>query len=395
MVWLTDKNHQRLSHIAQLSLPIDEPALLEQLRTSLEQSLVRTSDVMVTSSEPVDYIVCVPTPTSDLRNLEDTVLAIARVAKDEDSVLIRSTVPIGTVRRLRHEVLRTLGKTLLIAATPDRSVEGRTYLDQFDVPHLVGGMDAASTARAQDLLGVLGKVIAFETPEYAEAAKIFCNCWRTATFAVANAMTLVADDHNLDIHTLLAGTREDYPRFNIPRPGIIGGPCLPKDLGLLVESESASSMHLFDGVRASEEELQRRMTSVAASHLRKWEGAKPKIGILGLSFKGLPAVSDVRGSPSISLARKLASIRPDSEIFGWNPATVETHIDGVSVRSRSEDVIADCALLILGHEHPDVIGQDLSGLPDGSLVLDLTGLAGIHHQRDGRTRYWGLGRRND
>lgn len=393
-MWLTDRSKDRLRSIERRTLPAEEPALLEQLRAGMEQSLITATDALITSEEPIVYIVCVPTPASDLRNLDETVLAIAKHAKQDDTVLIRSTVPIGTARRLRQNVHHQLNKTLLIAAAPDRSVEGRTYLDQFEVPHLVGGMDPVSTASARDLLGVLGKVIEFEAPEYAEAAKIFCNCWRTATFAMANAMTLVADDHNLDVHTLLSRTQEDYPRFGVPRPGIVGGPCLPKDLDLLVRSERAASMPLFEGVRASEEEVQRRITAVAAEHLRKWEGARPKIGILGLSFKGLPAVSDVRGSPSISLAQQLVAVRPDAEITGWNPGQAESHIEGVSIRQRSDDVIADCALLILGHEHPDVIGQDLSGLPDGSLVLDLTGLAGVHRVRNSRTRYWGLGRKN-
>jgi len=290
--------------------------------------------------------------------------------------------------------LEATGKYFLVVSAPDRSVEGKTYSDQFTVPNLIGGIDEESRRRAKKLFIKLGKVVDLGQPENAEAAKLFCNSWRAATFALSNAMALIAEDHNLDFHEIIEGTSKDYPRFKIPRPGLVGGPCLPKDIKMLIESEADASTRAFLGVFESEMELEHRILQVAKKHLKEIELDKPRVGVLGLAFKGFPTVSDARDSPSLNLAKSLMDVFPSIEINGWDPLKVDCGFDGLKIHDEPDKFISECDLIILGHEHPEVINYDLFNIKKGCQLIDLTGKYDSTLNKESSLKIWSLGRKN-
>ena len=95
----------------------------------------------LTRQEPGQvYIVCVPTPVSaagalDCTALDAAMAAIAGAAQPFDTVLIRSTVPPGTTRRLAAQ-MKARGLDLRFAATPDRSIEGQSFAGQMSIRSL-------------------------------------------------------------------------------------------------------------------------------------------------------------------------------------------------------------------------------------------------------------------
>ena len=395
-VFLHDVNMHRLHDIASLRISTREPGLLDAVRTGIEGGTIRIAREIATRSKPTNFIICVPTSADDLQNITDTVFSIATVAKHNDAILIRSTVPIGFLQQIQALLASRHAKQLLFSSTPDRSVEGQSFTDQFEVPHLVGADDLHGKTRAMELLGRLGRVIDVGRSQDAEAAKLFCNCWRMTTFAAVNAMSLVASDHGVDLHGLLSRAGDEYPRFKLPRPGVVGGPCLPKDLLMLIQTERDHSVAFFQGVRRSELELRSRVEEIAASHLRTSRQYPRKAAFIGLSFKGSPTVADFRGSPAVELAQSLRLTFPDLVVSGWEPGAPPVDALGVAITSCIADAAAGSTLLVLGHDHPDVIGQDIDLLleqmhPD-SLVMDITGLCRPPVRRRTRNNYWALGR---
>lgn len=394
-VVLHDRNPERLEAIADLGEDLGEPGLRDALRSGIENSLIRLSADLAAPLGMTNFIVCVPTSAGDLDNIADTVLDISSRAKENDAVIVRSTVPIGFVRRMENLAVSRGRRGLRFAAAPDRSIEGRSFADQFEVPHLVGGNDVSSADNATSLLGRLGRTVVLGSSEEAEAAKLFCNCWRMMTFAAANAMAMIAADHDISFANLRSRVSDGYSRFQIPRPGAVGGPCLPKDLDMLISTESAPSITLFEGVRRSEREFRRRVEIVAVDHLRGYSGIPTKVGFLGLSFKGNPPVADTRGSPALDLARVLRSTFPDLEMSGWDPAPVTVDVSGMVITSHAPSVVQGSALIVLGHDHSAVVGEDvgtiLQNLAAGSLVIDLTGVYRPPTSGQLQWRLWKLG----
>lgn len=389
-----DRDDARLARLAAAEEGRAEAALHAALVAGLDGGRIRASATLAASDQPCDYILCVPTADAGLDQLRAAVLAIAAIAGPEDVVLIRSTVPPGTTRQMQRLASERAGFSLRFAAMPDRSVEGRSFADQFTVPHLVGALDDITAQRAAALLAGLAPVMPMASPEAAEAAKLFGNLWRAGTFALANAFALVAEDHGLDLHHILsAGT--GYPRFSPPRPGLVGGPCLPKDIGLMLDTGRPESVALFDGIRRSEAEVARRVHDRAIRHLSDWQGV-PRVAMLGLAFKGAPPVADLRGSPALALAAAIAAACPGCDMVGWDPAPLSQAPSGMALSRNPEEAASGSALTVLGHDHPDVLAIDLAALSTsmapGGLVMDLTGQLPIPEALAGGVRLWSFGR---
>lgn len=394
-VSLHDSNPARLARIAAADAGREEAALHAALTQGLADGRIHISHALARQAGSSNYVICVPTADARLEALHEAVLAVAEHACPGDGVFIRSTVPPGTTRKLAELVAQRFGKVLSFAALPDRSVEGRSFADQFAVPHLLGALDEAGTRRGQSMLAALGRVTPLPSPEAAEAAKLFGNLWRAGTFALANAFALVAEDHALDLHQILEAAGMDYPRFNPPRPGLVGGPCLPKDLGLILDTGRPQSVALFAGIQSSETEVARRVAERAIQHLARWP-APPRIAFLGLAFKGRPAVPDLRGSPALKLAEAIAAAVPTADRMGWDPSPLAAGPDGMALCATPQQAAAGSALTVIGHDHPDILALDAreitAGMAPHGLLMDLTGRLDTRGGLANDCRYWGLGR---
>lgn len=362
---------------------VREPEMARAGRAALDDGRISVLARLEMSAFPTNYIVCVPSPVNeagafDRSALDAVMAAIAEIAGPDDAVFIRSTLPIGTARGLAA-TMRDKGLALLFAATPDRSVEGRSFADQFTVPHLVGGVDCAAAERARSLLSSLGETIDLGKAEAAEAAKLFANAWRAATFAASNAMALACDAYDLDVQAIFAAASRDFPRFAPPRPGPFGGTCLPKDLALLEASVPQKARPFWQGVRAAETAFFQSIASRLDAHLE----ARPeprRIVLAGIAFKGKPAVADCRGSVAVALGRHLCRQWPTADIIGWDAEMTDQQIEDAGfVAAHDLEIAARAAdLLLFCNDHSALAEIDLERLSQasaaGALYFDLTGV---------------------
>ena len=104
---------------------------------------------------PLDAVViCVSTPIDpatrrpDLSNLATAARDIARRCPAGTPVIVRSTVPVGTTRRVVLPVLQKRWDRVTLAMAPERTIQGQALRELVELPQVVGGVDAASTAAA-------------------------------------------------------------------------------------------------------------------------------------------------------------------------------------------------------------------------------------------------------
>jgi UDP-N-acetyl-D-mannosaminuronic acid dehydrogenase len=275
--------------------------------------------------------------------MEAATRSIAAAAREGDLVCIRSTVPIGTTRRLAESLQ---AKRLLWAACPDRSLSGCTFAGQRQTPHLVGGLGPAAGDLAANLLGVLGSVVRVRDPETAEAIKLFANVSRYVTFALANQFAVICEAAGINVSEVRAAGAEGYSRFALPRPGPVGGPCLTKDVHVLAASAATKGLdlRLLTIARAMNESLTPR---IAREILQQLGQSRGPVAILGLAFKGLPATRDQRFAFGPELAGLLASARPELEIRLWDPVvTPDTKL--------RDAALLGATVVVLANDHPDL-----------------------------------------
>jgi UDP-N-acetyl-D-mannosaminuronic acid dehydrogenase len=319
------------------------------------------------------FILAVPTPvdsagTPVLANVEAAIEAIATSARDHDLLVVRATVPIGTTRKLAG-VLAGRGRRLRVAACPDRSVAGRSFREQFSVPHIIGGMDRHAAEAAASLFGQLGPTVQVSTPETAEAVKLFANVQRDVTFALANQFALVSEQLGLDFDEIVHAGRQGYARFSLARPGPVAGPCLTKDTAILAASlAEPGTLDLAIAARRLNASLLDHVTNAVKQHLDRAQRPRPVVAVLGLAFKGNPPTTDRRGSFGLALAARLRADFADVTLRLGEPTS-----DDPAERDL-ETVVAGADVVVIANDHPAITAVGACSMAQrlnaGALIYD-------------------------
>ncbi len=370
-----DIDADRIATLGAGRLTVLEHDLAEELQKSMSAGRLRFSTTCTQVSHRRTFILAVPTPVDDegvpvMSHLQVASETAVECAQDHDLIVISSTVPVGTTRRIARDIAAR-NPTITVACCPDRSTMGQSLREQFSIPHVIGGMTQAATQTASALFQYLGKTIEVSTPEAAEAIKLFCNVQRDVTFALANYFALIADTLDLDIAEIEQAATDEYPRFNLSRPGPVGGPCLTKDALLLdhsiVRQDVSSSLAL--AARSVNASLLDHAVGAVAQHLRDAATESPIIALLGLAFKGDPQIADTRGGFGIAIAERLRVDWPAAIIRTWEP-------------SANGDAAIDSALFgadvaVLANEHPLIRGLDIAAaarlMRPGGMIYDACG----------------------
>jgi nucleotide sugar dehydrogenase len=371
-----DADAGRLAAIADGSACRMQPDLAAAVRAGQDCGLLRFTDRLEPVGQSRAYFVAVPTPWReeigfDAGQLDAAIEHILAVARRRDVICIRSTVPIGTGAAIAR---RSGGLDLDVVATPDRSVEGASYGEQYSIPHLVGADDPAAADRVARLLGRLGEVVICGSGAEAEAAKLLCNAARDAMFGLANDVGRLFDELGLDGRSIRAAAGRNYQRFSLPAARPVGGPCLMKDSLMLLAHAAPDAAPVLRAARARNQAIPREVAEVVAAHVADFPGAR--IALLGIAFKGRPAVADLRGSPALEIA---ALLRGNHEIIVWD-AEVEAQAaqgKGLGAAASAQAAACGAGAIILANDHPALGDLDFDALLAAAhpraLLYDLCG----------------------
>jgi len=314
-----DINKDLIENLNKGEMHVLEPGL-----SDLTKAMIRINRLSFSINPPSNhnsfYIVCVGTPVNnkgeaDLKDLIKVLKIISARMKKGDTVMLRSTVPVGTTREIAKNFLESkndliAGKDFHLAFTPERTVEGNAVEELRKLPQIVGGLTPNCQKIATSFWQTLVKVvIPTNNLEAAELVKLINNSFRDLTFAFSNALALTARKYNIDANELVYYANEGYPRNYIARPSPgVGGYCLTKD-PLLYASTDKNSLHAKLSIlgRQINEDIANYPYSVFVEYLEK-EGlnlSRLRILIIGIAFKGWPETNDIRGSTSLHLAQNL------------------------------------------------------------------------------------------
>ncbi|MBI2099155.1 nucleotide sugar dehydrogenase [Candidatus Uhrbacteria bacterium] len=335
----------------------------------LSQELGKGFKFLTAFSESIAgiYIVAVGTPLlgeskkPDFNDLESSIISIAKVLRQGDIVILRSTVPPGTTRDFVIPLLvkysgLAAGKDFSIAFAPERTIEGDALNELRRLPQVIGGYDRASAALCADIFRTLtNKIVLLPTLEAAEMVKLVNNLYRDVTFAFANEVALICDKFNLDSHEVISAANFGYERSAVPQPSPgVGGYCLTKDPYILLEASLAKGFEpkLITQARAVNEAMPDyvcRQVSRFMEASRK-SARDSKIFIAGLAFKGHPPTSDIRFSSGLEIAKKLQE--KNFNVCGYDPVVPSEALSpyGLKFVNLEEGFRgADAAILATNH----------------------------------------------
>jgi UDP-N-acetyl-D-mannosaminuronic acid dehydrogenase len=217
--------------------------------------------------------------------------------------VLRSTVAPGTTEWVAGYVEQQrdlqVGRDVYVAHAPERIAENHFVEEIASLPHIIGGVDEASTDRVAQLFEVFGSRIEKTSAVQAELAKIWTNIFRYANFALPNLLMMNCEQYGANVFEVIDLINRDYPRGGIAMPGLTGGTCLRKDFAFSEERSSAPGMLL--AVSRVNESVPLFLVEGIKSRIGSLRGKK--VAVLGLTFKRNS--DDLRDSLSSKLIRLL------------------------------------------------------------------------------------------
>jgi UDP-N-acetyl-D-glucosamine dehydrogenase len=290
----------------------------DQIAQVIEAKQFEPTSDLSRLSEPDCLMICVPTPLNDSRDpdlkyVESTATAIAKVLRPGQLVILESTTYPTTTRDVLLPILNssglTVGEDFFVAYSPEREDPGNPTFSASSIPKVVGGFDQESGDLAAAIYNhAIVEIVQVSSLEVAEACKILENTYRAVNIALVNELKTLFDRMGIDVWEVIDAAKTKPFGFQAfyPGPGL-GGHCIPIDpfyLTWLARKHGLTTRFIeLAG------EVNSRMPEYVISQLMEFlnETGKAmngsKICVLGAAYK--KDVDDARESPSFVLMGEL------------------------------------------------------------------------------------------
>ncbi|MCH2694330.1 MAG: UDP-glucose/GDP-mannose dehydrogenase family protein [Acidobacteriia bacterium] len=409
-VTCVDCNQQRISALQRGEMPIYEIGLEEILKRCVKNHRLKFStDLKTAIQQAAVIIVAVGTPEGangkpDLSQIETVAQSLASSIQEYKVIVVKSTVPLGTTRRLNDLIKKQQKRKVKfdIVYNPEFLREGTAIEDFMRPNRVVIGSDSKEATRVvKEIyrpLYIIETPFIVTTPEAAEMIKYASNTFLATKITFINEVANLCEKIGADVHHVAYALGLDKrigSMFLHPGPGF-GGSCFPKDVRALVEA----GKELNSPQRLAEIVLQINQAQseiVVAKIDRALQGLDQKrIGVLGLSFK--PNTDDVRESPSLAICKKL--VENHAIIQAYDPVAVPNSRkvlsgEGVIFCENAYDAVTKVDGLVIATEWNEFRNIDLikvKSLMKNPVVIDTRNIFEPQKMKKIGFQYFGQGR---
>jgi UDPglucose 6-dehydrogenase len=383
-VTVRDVVAERVAELEAGRVSIYEPGLDELLERNRER-LRFTLEIDEVFRDAALAFVCVGTPSTYSGDAD--LSAVYRVLDElpefeERAILVmKSTVPVGTGEKIRHE-LDTRGLAHVgYVSNPEFLAEGTAVRDFLNPDRVViGGFADADADVVEDLYAPIATQIVRTDVASAEMIKLASNAFLATRISFVNEIANVCEVTGADVVDVARGMGLDHrlgPHFL--RAGLgYGGSCFPKDVQALKQLAGNSGYHfqLLNAVIEVNELQKRRVVAKLVKHLGPLRGKT--VALLGLAFK--PNTNDMREASSLVLASRL--LAEGARVRAWDPVALDeakSLLRGVHLAESLAETLegADAAVVVTEWgelrdlptpAHRDVMRNPL--IVDGRNMLD-------------------------
>ncbi|MFZ0750720.1 MAG: UDP-glucose/GDP-mannose dehydrogenase family protein, partial [Pyrinomonadaceae bacterium] len=309
--------------------PIYEPGLEPLIQKNLHAGRLRFTTDLYSAVEPASVVfLAVGTPpktdgSADLSFVNKAAIDVARNIRSYKVVAMKSTVPVGTGKRLTELIKNNLPSPVpfSVVSNPEFLREGAAISDFMRPDRVViGSGDEQATEVMRELYRPLYLI---ETPfvitsvEGAELTKYAANAFLATKISFINEIANLCEKVGCDVHDVARAIGMDRrigSKFLHPGPGF-GGSCFPKDTRALsvIGREYDSPTRIVDAVV----EVNDRQRLAMFPKIEKLVGGVKgkRIVVLGLSFK--PETDDMRDAPSVDIIRAL--VEAGATVVAYDP----------------------------------------------------------------------------
>lgn len=347
-VTCVDIDEQKITRLLNGEIPIYEPGLEELVKRNVEAGRLHFTTDLTTCLDEVEVVFsAVGTPpdedgSADLKYVLEVARTFGRNIKKYTILVTKSTVPVGTAKKVREAICEELDKRgedidFEVASNPEFLKEGAAIKDFMSPDRVVVGVESE---RAQKVMTKLYRpflmnnfrVYFMDVPS-AEMTKYAANAMLATRISFMNDIANLCELVGANVDNVRKGIGTDDrigKRFLYAGCGY-GGSCFPKDVKALVHTGLENGYHLRV-IEAVEEVNERQKYIVFEKLAKAFEGnfKGKKIAIWGLAFK--PETDDMREAPALVVIDEL--LKAGAEVIVYDPVAME------ECRRRIGDAVA-------------------------------------------------------
>ena len=335
-VFCVDIDRQKIENLRNGVVPIYEPGLEEMVIRNYEVGRLHFTTDLTEVLDQVEIVFsAVGTPpdedgSADLKYVLDVARTIGRAMSKYLLVVTKSTVPVGTARRIRQTIADELDRRGVtidfdIASNPEFLKEGAAVKDFMHPDRIVVGVESDRARRLMEKLYhpfMLNnfRIIYMDIPS-AEMTKYAANAMLATRISFMNDMANLCEIIGADVNMVRKGIGADTrigSSFLYAGCGY-GGSCFPKDVKALIStaSDHGYPMRILQAVEDVNEEQKTLLFRKLSAHFGgDLQGRK--VAMWGLAFK--PETDDMREAPSLVLIDRL--LEAGCQITAYDPVAI-------------------------------------------------------------------------
>ncbi len=283
-------------------------------------------------------IICVPTPLDnhrepDLSYIRATAESISSYLRRGQLVVLESTTYPGTTEEVVLPILERSGlrceisdysveakqnatqdcvqTDFLLAFSPEREDPGNKQFKAYQVPKVIGGVNALSVLATQSLYETaFEQTVLVSSSRAAEMTNILENTYRCVNIALVNELKLLCMRMGLDIWEIIDAAKTKPFGFSAfyPGPGL-GGHCIPIDPFYLTwkAREYEFPTRFIELAGEINTSMPEHVLASAADALNRRGQCLNDARILILGFSYKKDIDDLRESPALAIIELLRS----------------------------------------------------------------------------------------
>ena len=336
-VFCVDVNAEKITNLKQGIIPIYEPGLEEMVHRNQQAGRLHfTTDLTECLNEVEVLFSAVGTPpdedgSADLKYVLEVARTVGRNMTKHLLVVTKSTVPVGTARKVRETIQEELDKRGLplefdVASNPEFLKEGAAIKDFMAPDRVVVGVESEQAKKMMEKLyrpfTLNGYPILIMDVPSAEMTKYAANAMLATRISFMNDIANLCELVGADVNMVRSGIGSDTRigrKFLYPGIGY-GGSCFPKDVKALIKTAEQNG-YTMRVLRAVEDVNEAQKGVLFEKLMKQFNGdLKGKtIALWGLAFK--PETDDMREAPALVLIDKL--LKAGCQIRAYDPAAMQ------------------------------------------------------------------------
>jgi UDPglucose 6-dehydrogenase len=347
-VLCVDNNPNKLVALRQGKVPFFEPGLDDLVKRNLKEGRLHFSEKIADVVKDCRvHFICVGTPyneemqTLDTRIVEAAAVEVAKLAKNDDIIVVKSTSPVGTAARVRRQIAEATKTRLQVVSNPEFLKEGNAVEDFMKPDRVVIGVEDEQSDATKLMLELYAPFVRTGNPilcmdnNSAEMVKMASNGYLATRISYINEIANLCEASGANVSKVRQGMGLDSRighRYLFPGLGY-GGSCFPKDIQALMHL--GEKQNTKAPILRAVHEVNQNQRHIYFEKVRRFFGGKlsgKRFAIWGLAFK--PNTDDVRDAPSLDIIAAL--LKEGASVQAYDPEGMN------NVRKQFGDKVTFC-----------------------------------------------------